>query len=232
MKFFNLDCKIKFYYVNFIMLILSSPLFLKAETNSSKIDILSKKINDLEEKLIKIGHPKKAEYKIKAGDIFVNDVKFGRVSIINNDDYLKKITADSNIIDFASTVLLFNEDNSKLIPVSTTLLDFNGRKVIGENNYITIDQNLNSVIKDKVIKCADDLVIPTNGLIISDSLELKIKSNSNNKSKFESRKKIKFYFCAKPILDNGENVLGVYLVHINKDSIQISIDGKKFDGMQ
>jgi len=68
------------------------------------------------------------EPKIKVGDTTAPNIKFGKVAVGNNDDQLKKVVAAQGA---GSAATVFVKDGSDFIRISTTILNKDGKKVLG-----------------------------------------------------------------------------------------------------
>lgn len=66
--------------------------------------------------------------KVKVGDAMAPNIKFGKVGVANNDDVLKKVV---NKQGAGSAATVFVKDGSDFIRISTTILNAQGKKVLG-----------------------------------------------------------------------------------------------------
>lgn len=68
------------------------------------------------------------EPKVKVGDAMVPNIKFGKVTVGNNDDVLKKVISSQGS---GSAATVFVKDGSDYYRISTTILNAQGKKVLG-----------------------------------------------------------------------------------------------------
>lgn len=68
------------------------------------------------------------EPKIKVGDAMAPNIKFGKVAVGNNDDVLKKVVSAQGA---GSAATVFVKDGSDFYRISTTILNAQGKKVLG-----------------------------------------------------------------------------------------------------
>ncbi len=86
-------------------------------------------VTALKAALAKIGEPSLVkEPKVKVGDIMAPNIKFGKVSVANNDDTLKSVTTAQGA---GSAATIFVKDGNDFIRISTTILNKQGKKVLG-----------------------------------------------------------------------------------------------------
>lgn len=126
-----------------------------------------------EKKLLVVGDPQlMGDKRVKVGQDFVNkDIRFGKVGTANNDDInkivavemRKKYPHDNN--KFEATVYLLEEN--QLIPLSTSQLNSNGKRLIGRSNALELNMDLESIVKDnKKMVCGSKLAIPSSAVEI------------------------------------------------------------------
>jgi len=178
----------------------------------------------------------------KSRNDLVSVLKFGKIDINNNDDNLKKLISEADGKNISASIYIIDSQETKqLIPISTTSLSFNGRKQLGKLNFLELNADLKKVVENKEKVCGKNLVIPTLGVEIDPDSEnfrekerletelqelrkknykdkdfpaqekrilTQLKSLENN----PRRKKVKFDYCAKPILSSNGSVIGIYLV--------------------
>ncbi len=68
------------------------------------------------------------EPKVKVGDVMAPNIKFGKVGVANNDDILKKVVSKQGA---GSAATIFVKDGSDFIRISTTILNSQGKRVLG-----------------------------------------------------------------------------------------------------
>ncbi len=68
------------------------------------------------------------EPKVKVGDVMAPDINFGKVGVANNDDQLKKVAYAQGS---GSAATVFVRDGSDFVRISTTILNAQGKKVLG-----------------------------------------------------------------------------------------------------
>lgn len=86
-------------------------------------------VEALKARLTKAGEPSLIkEPKVKVGDTMAPNIKFGKVGVANNADVLKAVTVSQGS---GTAATVFVKDGSDFIRISTTILNAQGKRVLG-----------------------------------------------------------------------------------------------------